>query len=84
MHDLPISLTTIQLARCIGLVRRVEAVPLPGRGRPAWGLRVYGRGFVWLLKAAPRSITGRTLSGPERFITQHQAQRWAKRVGLIP
>lgn len=44
------SLPTIQAARLLGLVRRVEAVRLETADRPSWVVRVDGRGFRRLLR----------------------------------
>lgn len=44
------SLANVQLARLLGLVRALEVVKLEGKGRPAWGVLVRGRGFDRLIQ----------------------------------
>ena len=44
------SLVNVQLARLLGLVRTLEAVPLDDTRRRAWGVRVRGRGFDRLVQ----------------------------------
>lgn len=82
------SLPTIQLARLLGLVRRVEAVRLEPADRPSWAVLVDGRGFTRLLRddvlIAPTLI--RPLSAyrphPRVFFSLGSARQFIADTGL--
>ena len=82
------SLSTIQIARLLGLVRGIELVQLEGAERPPWGVLIRGRGFERLLQddilIAPTLI--RPLSAylprPRAFFSAAHAERFLGSVGL--
>ena len=82
------SLTTIQIARLLGLVRAVELVRLEGAERSLWGVLIRGRGFERLLQddilIAPTLI--RPLSAylprPRAFFSPAHAESLLGSVGL--
>ncbi len=84
-----ISLLPIQVARLLGLVRRVEAVRLDEGSRPTWILLIRGRGFTRILRDEPlmspsllRTVDP-TVPRPMRFLTRGAAVGYAQGVGLI-
>jgi len=85
-----ISLTTIQIARLVGLVRGIEVVKLEGAERPSWGVLIHGRGFERLLQddilIAPTLI--RPLSAysprPRAFFSAGHAKQFIQSMGLTP
>lgn len=82
------SLSTLQIARLVRLVRGVEVVRLPGAGRPSWGVLIHGRGFNRLLQddilIAPTLI--RPMSAyvprPRAFFTAAHAEQFVALAGL--
>lgn len=76
----------LQLARCLGLVKRVRIIPLPQKCR--WGLLIEGRGFKRLLDAelpdSPGLLRPVPLPAPipRAFFSKEHAKREAKRLGL--
>lgn len=76
------SLTHLQLARCLGLIRRVTLVRLDHGRRPVWGMKIEGHHFTRLLRASVAPPWPRTHVQPERFISRAQAQAFARRWGL--
>ena len=83
-----ISLPIVQLARLVGLVRRIEPVELEGSRE--WGLLVRGRGFTRILRDEPLVSPSllRTadphLPRPMCFPSSRGAVGYAQSVGLIP
>lgn len=83
-------LPTIQIARLVGLVLRIEVVKLEGAERPSWGVLIRGRGFDRLLQddilIAPTLI--RPLSAytprPRAFFSAEHAKRFVRSMGLAP
>lgn len=77
-----------QLARLVGLVRRVEPTRLEG-GRE-WGLLIHGRGFNRLLDQelldAPGLLrpAGWATPRPVTFRSKEAAAHYAQRLGLQP
>ena len=82
------SLTCVQLAGLLALVRRVEPVELDGKG--CWALLIRGRGFARLLRQdvlyAPNLIRGPGWSAPRprTFCSRNAAVACAQEVGLLP
>lgn len=82
------SLGCTQLARVLGLVRRVEPVEL--EGQKEWALLIRGRGFTRLLEQeilhAPNLIRGAGWSAPRprSFRGRQAAVACAQDVGLLP
>ena len=76
------SLTYLQLARSLGLVRRITLVRLDHGRRPVWGVKIEGSHFTRLLRAGAAPPWPRTHAQPERFISRTQAQAFARRWGL--
>lgn len=84
-----ISLSTVQIARMLGLVRAVEVVRLDEQPRPAWTLLVRGRGFTRILRDEPlispnllRTVDP-TIPRPMEFLTHPDAVAYARSIGLI-
>lgn len=81
-----ISVATLQLARCLGLVKQVKAVRTSSR---YWGLLVEGRGFRRLLEAealdAPWLHRPTTALQPRalEFFSQRHATARALSIGFI-
>ena len=83
-----ISLPLLQLARLVGLVRRIEPVELESRGE--WGLLIRGRGFTRILQQdlllAPNLIRPVSWSTPRpsTFRGREAAVNYARHLGLLP
>lgn len=83
-----ISLSCVQLARLVGLVRRIEPVEL--QDSKEWGLLVRGRGFTRLLEQellhAPNLIrpVGWSTPRPMAFRGKQAAVTYAQHLGLLP
>ena len=83
-----IGLTLAQLARLVGLVRRIEPVELEDSRE--WGLLIRGRGFTRLLEQellhAPNLIrpVGWSTPRPITFRGKPAALTYAHHVGLLP
>lgn len=84
-----IDLTLTQLARVLGLVRGIRAVPLEGhRGR--WGVLIEGRGFSRLLQddvlvgAGLMRFAGWNTPRPRAFGTRQQAEAFMGYMRLAP
>lgn len=83
-----ISLALAQLARQLGMVRRVEPVELKDSGE--WGLLIRGRGFTRLLEQellhAPNLIrpVGWSTPRPITFRGREAAETYARHIGLLP
>lgn len=77
------SLTSLQLARCLGLVRRITLVRLNHGRRPVWGIRIEGRHFTRLLRDPIAPLWPNTRVQPARFISRTQALALARRWGLL-
>ena len=83
-----ISLPSVQLARLVGLVRRIEPVELEGSRE--WGLLVRGRGFTRLLEQEllhePNLIrpVGWSTPRPITFRGRQAAVTYAQHLGLLP
>lgn len=83
-----ISLPLAQLARLLGLVRRVEPVELKDSGE--WVLLIRGRGFTRLLEQellhAPNLIrpVGWSTPRPITFRGREAAETYARHIGLLP
>lgn len=82
MHYRLMSLTCLQLARGLGLVRRITLVRLDHGLRPVWGLKIEGHRFTRLLRAGIAPLWPRTRVQPARFISRAQAHAFARRWGL--
>lgn len=84
-----IDLTLTQLARVLGLVRGIRAVPLEGRPR-RWGVLIEGRGFSRLLQddllVGPglMRFAGWNTPRPKAFGTRHQAEVFMGYLRLAP
>ena len=82
-----ISLPSVQLARLLGLVRRIEPVELEGSRE--WGLLIRGRGFTRLLEQellhAPNLIrpVGWSTPRPITFRGKQAAVAYAQHLGLL-
>lgn len=83
-----ISLTLVQLARLLGLVRRIEPVELDDSRE--WGLLIRGQGFTRLLEQellhAPNLIrpVGWSTPRPITFRGKEAAVTYARHIGLLP
>src|SRR5690606_30561454 len=83
-----ISLFLVQLARLVGLVKKIEPVELEGSRE--WGLLIRGRGFTRLLKQellyAPNLIrpVGWSTPRPMTFRAKQAAVTYAQHLGLLP
>lgn len=83
-----ISLPLVQLARLLGLVRRVEPVEL--KDSREWGLLIRGQGFTRLLEQellhAPNLIrpVGWSTPRPITFRGREAAVTYARHIGLLP
>ena len=83
-----ISLALAQLARLLGMVRRVEPVELKDSGE--WVLLIRGRGFTRLLEQellhAPNLIrpVGWSTPRPITFRGREAAETYARHIGLLP
>ena len=83
-----ISLPTVQLARLVGLVRKIEPVELEHSRE--WGLLIHGRGFARLLEQellhAPNLIrpAGWSTPRPITFRGKQAAVTYAEHAGLLP
>lgn len=83
-----ISLPLVQLARLVGLVRRIEPVELEDSRE--WGLLIRGRGFIRLLEQellhAPNLIrpVGWSTPRPITFRGRVAAVTYARHLGLLP
>ena len=83
-----ISLPLVQLARLVGLVRRIEPVELEDTRE--WGLLIRGRGFTRLLEQAllpaPNLIrpVGWSTPRPITFRGKEAAATYARHLGLLP
>lgn len=83
-----ISLPLVQLARLVGLVRRIEPVEL--EDTKEWGLLIRGRGFTRLLELellhAPNLIRPVSWSTPRPFTFRGReaAVAYARHLGLLP
>lgn len=83
-----ISLTLVQLARLLGLVRRIEPVELDDSRE--WGLLIRGQGFTRLLEQellhAPNLIrpVGWSTPRPITFRGKVAAVTYARHIGLLP
>lgn len=76
------SLTCLQLARGLGLVRRITLVRLDHGRRPVWGLKIEGRHITRLLRAPIAPLWPHTRVQPARFISRAQTHAFARRWGL--
>lgn len=83
-----ISLPFVQLARLVGLIRRIEPVELEGSRE--WGLLIRGRGFTRLLEQellhAPNMIRpiGWSTPRPIAFHSKQAATTYTQHLGLMP
>ena len=83
-----IRLPLVQLARLVGLVRRIEPVELEDSRE--WGLLIRGRGFTRLLEQellhAPNLIrpVGWSTPRPITFRGKEAAVAYARHLGLLP
>jgi len=83
-----ISLPLVQLARLLGLLRRIEPVEL--EESKEWGLLIRGRGFTRLLEQellhAPNLIrpVGWSTPRPITFRGKEAAVTYARHIGLLP
>lgn len=83
-----ITLPCVQLARLVGLVRRIEPVEL--QHSKEWGLLIRGRGFTRLLEQellhAPNLIrpVGWSTPRPMAFRGKQAAVTYAQHLGLLP
>lgn len=83
-----ISPTLVQLARLLGLVRRIEPVELDDSRE--WGLLIRGQGFTRLLEQellhAPNLIrpVGWSTPRPITFRGKEAAVTYARHIGLLP
>ncbi len=78
----------VQLARLVGLVRRVELAQL--ENDKEWGLLIRGRGFDRLLEKELLDVpgllrpTGWATPRPVTFCSRKAAERYAQHLGLLP
>ena len=83
-----ISLPLVQLARLMGLIRRIEPVELEVSRE--WGLLIRGRGFTRLLEQemlhAPNLIrpVGWSTPRPITFRSREAAETYGRHIGLLP
>ncbi len=83
-----ISVSSVQLARLVGLVRKIEPVEL--QDSKEWGLLIRGRGFTRLLEQellhAPNLIrpVGWSTPRPITFRGKQAAVTYAQHLGLLP
>jgi hypothetical protein len=82
MHDRLMSLACLQLARGLGLVRRISLIRLDHGRHPVWGLKIEGPHFTRLLRAGIAPLWPHTRAQPARFISRAQARAFARRWGL--